>query len=150
MTKHWAIGWACNLNNIFIRFPYEKYKSLMTKWKTSIERKRIVKKVFIEGLRLVIKDIIENNVTFKIQGINYQGGEIHMEAIKDSNFEKARKNGKFEEVDFLESFFTGYQMYLYTHGKRDTVTRNKKFPIYLSKIYKDRITELTNQGKQYC
>jgi hypothetical protein len=32
--KHLAIGWACNLNDIFVRFPYEKYKSLIEKFKT--------------------------------------------------------------------------------------------------------------------
>jgi hypothetical protein len=31
--KHWAIGWACNLNDLFIRFPYEKYKSIIKKYK---------------------------------------------------------------------------------------------------------------------
>jgi hypothetical protein len=31
-----------------------------------------------------------------------------MEAIKDSDFERAKKNGKFKDVDFLESLFTGY------------------------------------------
>ena len=24
--KHYALGWACNLNDVFIRFPYEKCK----------------------------------------------------------------------------------------------------------------------------
>jgi hypothetical protein len=32
--KHYALGWACNLNDIFVRFPYEKYKNLMNKYKT--------------------------------------------------------------------------------------------------------------------
>jgi hypothetical protein len=31
-----------------------------------------------------------------------------MEAIRDKEFIEARKNGKFENVDFLESMFTGY------------------------------------------
>ena len=30
-----ALGWACNLNDIFVRFPYEKCKSLMDKIKMS-------------------------------------------------------------------------------------------------------------------
>ena len=148
--KHLAIGWACNLNNLFIRFPYEKCKSLMTKWKTRQERKKIIKQVFREGVHLVIKDIIDNNVTFKIQGIGYQGGEIHMEAVRDDDFIKARNNGKFENIDFLNSLFTGYQMYLYVHGKRDNFLHRRKFPIYLGKIYKDEITKNINEGKQYC
>jgi hypothetical protein len=31
-----------------------------------------------------------------------------MEAITGSDFEEARKHGKFKDVDFLESLFTGY------------------------------------------
>ena len=148
--KHLAIGWACNLNDLFVRFPYQKCKSLMTKWKTALERRRIIKQVFREGVHLVLTDVINNNVTFKIQGIGYQGGEIHMEAIKDSEFMRARQNGKFEDVDFLESLFTGYQMYLYVHGKRDNFLHRRKFPIYVGKMYKDIITKNTNEGKQYC
>ena len=148
--KHLAIGWACNLNDIFVRFPYEKYKSLMTKWKTFLDRRKIIKQVFRESVRLVIEDIIENNATFKIQGIGYQGGEIHMEAITGSEFEKVRQHGKFADVDFLESLFTGYQMYLYVHGKRDNFLHRRKFPIYLGKFYKDQITQKTNEGKTYC
>jgi hypothetical protein len=31
-----------------------------------------------------------------------------MEAVTGSDFEKARINGKFKNIDFLESLFTGY------------------------------------------
>jgi hypothetical protein len=64
--------------------------------------------VFRECVHQVLNDIIENNVTFKIQGIGYQGGEIHMEAVTGSQFERQYRNGKFQGVDFLESLFTGY------------------------------------------
>ncbi len=148
--KHLAYGWACNLNDLFVRFPYEKYKSLMTKWRRKLERRRVVKQVFRECLRLVVEDVIENNVTFKLPGISHYGGEIHMEAITGEDFEICRKRGKFKDVDFLESLFTGYQMYLYIHGKRDDFLHRRKFPIYLSKKYKDIITKNTNEGKVYC
>ena len=66
-----------------------------------------------EGLGLLQGRIVKfnqtvNNVTYKIQGVGYQGGELHMEAITGSDFEKVRKKGKFKDIDFLESFFTGY------------------------------------------
>ena len=59
-----------------------------------------------------------------------------MEAFQGKDFEKLRKIGKFKDVDFLESLFTGYQIFLYTYGKRDNL--------------KDKITEHTNNGKTYC
>ena len=148
--KHFALGWACNLNDIFVRFPYEKFKSLMKNYKTKQLRRQKVKQVFREGTQQILDDIIENNTTFKIQGVGYQGGEIHMEAIRGSDFEKVRKNGKFRNIDFLESLFTGYQMYLYIHGKSDNFLHRKKYPMYVNKVLRDKLVKYTNEGKVYC
>lgn len=146
--KNFAIGWACNLNDLFVRFPYEKCKSLL--FKTKAQQRQKIKQVFREGVNQILNDIIENNNTFKIQGVGYQKGEIHMEAITGSDFEKVREKGKFQNVDFLESLFTGYQMYIYVGGKRDNFLYRRKFPIYVGKFLKDKLTEYTNQGKVYC
>lgn len=148
--KHFAIGWACNLNDIFVRFPYEKCKSLMDKFKTKQLRRQKIKQVFREGVQQILNDIVENNVTFKIQGVGYQGGELHMEAITGPEFERVKKNGKFEGVDFLKSFFTGYQMYLYIHGKRDNFLHRRKFPVYMNRILREKLVKYTNEGKTYC
>ena len=148
--KHFAIGWACNLNDIFVRFPYEKCKSLIKNFKTKQLKRQKVKQVFREGVQQILNDVIENNVTFKIQGVGCQGGEIHMEAITGSQFEKLRENGKFKEVDFLESLFTGYQMYLYIHGKSDNFLHRKKYPIYVNRYLRNKLVKYTNEGKVYC
>ena len=148
--RHFAIGWACNLNDIFVRFPYEKCKSLIKNFKTKQLRRQKIKQVFREGVQQILNDVIENNVTFKIQGVGYQGGEIHMEAITGSQFEKLRENGKFKEVDFLESLFTGYQMYLYIHGKSDNFLHRKKYPIYVNRYLRNKLVKYTNEGKVYC
>ena len=146
---NYALGWACNLKDIFVRFPYEKFPSLK-KLRTKRERLALIKRVFIEGLRLILTDIIENNVTFKVPSIGYIGGEIHMEAVRDQDFYEARKNGKFKKVDFIESLFTGYQMYLYIHGKRDNFLHRRKFPIYFYKELRNKLIENTNKGMVYC
>ena len=148
--KHFAIGWACNMNDLFIRFPYEKCKSLIRNYFTKAKQKQKIKQVFREGVQQILTDIIENNVTFKIQGIGYQGGELHMEPITGSDFEKAKQNGKFEQIDFLESLFTGYQLYLYVHGKRDNFLHRRKFPVYINRYLREKLIENTNQGKVYC
>ena len=46
--KHFAIGWACNLNDIFVRFPYEKCKSLIKKYTQKGKQRQVVKQVFRE------------------------------------------------------------------------------------------------------
>lgn len=148
--KRLALGWACNLNELFFRFPYEKYKSLMSKFNTKDKRRSLVKAVFREGVNVILDDIIENNSTFKIQGIGYQKGEIHFDPISDDEFRRVKAKGKFRGVDFLESNFTGYQLYLYISGKRDNFLARRKFPIYFSKFFKDKLVQHTNEGKVYC
>ena len=149
MTHHYALGWACNLNNLFIRFPYEKYKSLIKNYKTKREQKQKIKQVFIAGVSAVLNDIIDNNVTFQLPGLGYYKGEIHMEPIKDSEFRRLRAKGKFKDIDFLETLFTGYQMYLYLKGKRDILFARRKYPIYFGKDLREKLAKNTNLGKIY-
>ena len=145
--KHFALGWACNIKDLFVRFPFEKCKSI---FKLSKQQQKIkVYQVFREGVFQILNDIIENNNTFKIQGVGYHGGEIHFEPIKGNEFERVRNKGKFSGVDFLESLFTGYQMYLYIHGKTDNVLHRRKFPIYFHKELRDKLTNYTNEGRVY-
>ena len=148
--KHFALGWACNLNDVFIRFPYEKYKSLMNKYKTKALRKQKIKQVFRDGVEIILNDIIENNNSFQIPSFKYNGGEIHFEPIRGYEFERLRAKGKFQGIDFLETLFTGYQLYLYIHGKYDNFLAKKKIPIYINKYYKKKLESLANSGKTYC
>lgn len=147
--KHMAIGWACNLNDIFVRFPYEKCKNLIKNYKTKQLQKQKIKQVFRTGVEIIINDIVENNVTFKLPSLGYYGGEIHFEPITGEEFKRLRANGKFSGIDFLETLFTGYQLYLYLHGKRDNFLARRKFPIYLSNFYKNKLENYANQGKIY-
>lgn len=147
--KHFALGWACNLNDIFVRFPYEKCKKLIKKYKNKSEQKKQVKRVFRTGMEIIINDIIENNVTFQFPGFQYYDGELHFEAIKGSEFERLRAKGKFSGIDFLETLFTGYQLYLYVSGKSDNLLARKKVPVYIGNNYKSKLEDLVNNGKTY-
>lgn len=100
--------------------------------------------VFSACIALVLDDIIENNVIFQLP-TKSKKSEIRMKRYEGDKFIECRKHGKFSNVNFLTSNFTGYQLelWLQTAG----VMRSK--PIYLNGKRKDRITELTNQGKSY-
>jgi len=41
-------------------------------------------------------------------------------------------------------------MYLYLNGKRDNFLYRRKFPIYMGRFYRDKLTKYTNEGKNYC
>lgn len=148
--KHYALGWACNLNDVFVRFPYEKCKNLITNYKTKQLQRKKVKQVFRTAVEVIINDIIENNVTFKVPSLQSKGGEIHFEPVTGEEFKDLKAKGKFSGIDFLETLFTGYQLYLYIHGKNDNFLARKKFPIYISNHYKQKMENLVNQGKTYC
>ena len=148
--KHFALGWACNLNDIFVRFPYEKCKNLKQKYKTKQDMRKKVKQVFRTGIDVILNDIIENNASFKVPSFKYSGADIHFEPITGSEFKRLREKGKFSGIDFLETLFTGYQLYLYLHGRYDNFLARKKIPIYISNHYKEKMESLANQGKTYC
>lgn len=146
---NYATGYAFNIDEIFENFPYEKL--LVTCSDCNIvngdyHKDKLVKRVFKDALKLILNDIIENNVTFSLPtgGIK---SEIHVNNVEGKNFEEARKHGKWADVDFLASNFTGNQLVLEMYRK-DGIKRRK--PIYISKKLKDRLTELTNEGKKYC
>ena len=148
--KHFALGWACNLNDLFVRFPYEKCKNLIKLYKTKAQRRQKIKQVFRTSVEVILNDIIENNNTFQLPHLGYYGGEIHFEPVKGSEFERLRAKGKFPGIDFLETLFTGYQLYLYLHGKRDNFLHRRKYPIYMNKFYREKMETLANNGKTYC
>lgn len=143
---NYATGYACSLNDMLVRFPYEKLDSIKG---TKLEKRSAIKKIFKESIKLVLQDIIDNNDTFVLPSFGNAYGEIHMEKFSDSEFERMRNNGKFKDVDFLESLFTGYQLTLFMKSARNKLSPRRKKPIYVNKFYKDQITKNTNEGKQY-
>ena len=68
-----------------------------------------------------------------------------MKKYEEEQFIKGRRNGKWKDVDFLASNFSGYQMVM--RFMSQGIVREK--PIYLDPAHRDLITEYTNNGKQY-
>jgi hypothetical protein len=64
--------------------------------------------VFRTAVEVIINDIIENNVTFKVPSLQSKGGEIHFEPVTGEEFKDLKAKGKFSGIDFLETLFTGY------------------------------------------
>lgn len=91
---------------------------------------------------LIIMDIVNNNITFKMPD---SGASIEMAPVTGEDFVRARQHGGFEDVDFLASNFTGYHLQL--------IFRNRygswKKKIYVSPYIKQMITDNTNAGKRY-
>lgn len=145
-----ALGHAFNLKNLFENFPYKKLKTNCKKCQEIIgkpHRQILVLRVFMESLRIILNDIIENNVTFQLP-TGGRKSDIHVTRVTGDDFIAARQNGKWLDIDYLNSLFSGYRLTLSMYDKDGRPTRVK--PIYTDKHLNKKLTDLVNQGKQYC
>lgn len=145
--RNYAVGCAFSIHDMFMNFPYNKLKITCEecqKINGNPHRDILVKQIFRECVRVILDDVIDNNVTFHLP-TGAKKCDIHMKRVRGDAFKNLRRAGKWRDVDILESNFTGYEIGLHMYGK--TSPRIKT--IYVNKYYKDRITENTNKGFQY-
>lgn len=146
--KKYALGCAFNLEDVLGNFPYKKLK-ITCKECANItgdnHRSSIVKKIFRYHVKLVIEDIIANNITYWLPLTGQKKCNIHMKLVRGDAFKNLRQAGKWEDIDILKSNFSGYQLSLFMLGNRTPRVKS----IYLNKDYRDRISHNTNEGMQY-
>ena len=129
--QHWATSYALKAHELYTSFPIKKYMTMKASELPARLRgdfRLLFGEMFRYFMYLVIKDVIEQ--------------QVEMVPVSGDDFIKARQNGAFQDVDFLISDFTGYQL---TFRKSNRYGHWRK-RIYVSSKYRDRITELTNKG----
>lgn len=139
--QHYATSCSLKPSELYYAFP-RKYIRHNTKDLPDISTRILCSKVFRYFFKLVIEDIIEHQDVFKFPPCNRGACYIKMDGVTGDEFITARKNGAFQDVDYLASNFTGYNIFL----QYSTRYGSWKKRIYVNARYKDRITELTNQG----
>lgn len=147
---NYAVGCAFSQSDLFENFPYNKLKITCNeceKINGNRHRDLLVKQIFRESIKLILDDIIENNATFELPVVGSKKCDIHMQKFKNEAFKRLKRAGKWKDIDFLKSMFTGYQLGLFMYDNNRT-PRVKN--IYVNKYYKDKITKNVNEGKQYC
>lgn len=149
MNHKFAMGHTFSAQDIFHNFPIDKLKmdyETVKKIYSDGDKRSLSASIFTKGMQLIIEDIIENNIHFLLPTAGTNEAYLYMKKTSGNDFKKAFKNGKWRDIDFLTSNFTGYQLALNVKsGKRP----EKEKSIYLGYKHKDRISELTNQGKRY-
>ena len=146
--KRYALGCAFSLKNLFDNFPYKQLKINCKQCKVIIgdnHRDKLVRKIFKENLKLVVNDIIDNNVTFWLPLTGEKKCNIRMRRVQGKEFQNMRKAGKWKDIDILKSMFSGYQLSFSMLGKRTPRVKS----IYVNKELRDKITENINNGVQY-
>lgn len=149
MSRNYAMGHCFTGKDLFNNFPVNKLKMSKEQCITTYSdgsKRDLAASIFTRSVQIVVDDIINNNVDFKFPTLGQTQAYLRMKRTTGQNFKKAFKNGKWNDIDFLTSNFSGYQIILDMESKKRT-TRQKD--IYLSPKDRDRITENTNLGKQY-
>ena len=139
-----ATGYAFSANDLFTRFKLHYIKKSTYEAFHENSKKVVAARVFIYLFYLIIKDVIDNNVTFKLP--TACEAYIEMGVVDGDKFVKARQNGAFAEIDFLASNFKGHKLQ-YRQKKRNGAWYIK--PIHVHKKLKNIIIDNTNKGKNY-
>lgn len=145
---NWSTGCAFSTDDLFMNFPYKKLEITCEQCKSITgdnHRDTLVKKVFKESLKLVLDDIIENNITFWLPLTGNRKCNIHMKRVQGDEFKNLRRGGKWKDVDIVKSMFSGYELRLFMLGNRTPRVKT----VYLNKEFRERIDAYTNSGKQY-
>ena len=145
-----ALGHAFNLDQLFANFNKGKLKiktKQIRKYQADGNKISFIKLVFREFMKLVLNDIVDNNVTLQLPTDSIKS-EIRVRRIAGQEFKEARKNGRFKDIDFINSNFSGNELALIMHSREGKPSRNKT--IYVSGNLKQKLRDNTNNGKQYC
>lgn len=139
LPEHWATSYALGAEDLYVKFPSEKYISLHGEWEPW-RLTQLYSKIFRYFFFLVIVDIIENRAMLKFPpGCN---AWMEMAPVSGEDFERARQNGAFQDVDFLASGFVAYTINIRFQNRYGKWLKR----LYISAKYRDRIVELTNKG----
>ena len=108
---NYATGCAFNIDELFLnldrkklKFNYKQSKKLVN----SINKDDLIKHIFMDNVEMVLDDIIDNNVTFELPTGSGRPTLLRMKRYDGENFSKMRRRGKFADVDFFSSNFSGY------------------------------------------
>ena len=148
MIQRYALGCAFNINDLFFNFPYKKLK---LNCRDCLEitgdahRSLLVKKIFRTSMKIVIQDIVERNVTFWLPLTGDKKCNMHMKRVSGKDFQKLRQAGKWDDIDIVNSNFSGYEIGFYMLGKRTPRVKT----VYVNKQTREAISRYTNIGKQY-
>jgi len=92
---------------------------------------------------LIMNKILDDKVRFKIPVRSE--AYIDFEIVADEKFEQHRKNGRFKEIDFINSDFTGYALRYYFKAK----AYQKSYQVYLGGSLKKKFLNGINSGEKY-
>jgi hypothetical protein len=92
---------------------------------------------------LILHKVIDERVRFIIPYV--PDSYIDFEIVTGDKFEKHRQDGRFSEIDFISSDFTGYSLQYYLKTK----AYQKNYQIYIGGDLKEKFLGNINSGVKY-
>lgn len=146
--NRYSLGCAFSMEELFYNFPFEKINFKLKMMRAQFKNSNALyccAQIFRYCYQLVIDDIVNNNVTFWLPVYGLRECNMHMKKYDGEAFKNLRRAGKWQDIDFLKSYFSAYQITFYMLGKRTPRTKS----VYVCKKYRDIITKKTNEGFPY-
>lgn len=120
-----------------------KWRWFTARYGTSNSYEDAIADPFKYCLGIVFHKVINEKLRFKIPYV--KDSYIDFEVVTDEDFENQRRKGRFQNIDFIESDFTGYGIRYHYHGKHYKLFR----PIYVGGDLKRNFVEGINSGVKY-
>lgn len=141
--KIWRLDCAVGWKDLIAKFNSKRLITDVNICKKYGGKRSLVYKIFFYAFKMIIMDIIENSITFDFR--TQRPSYLHMARTSGEEFKKAVRNGAWQDVDYMASDFSGYNLEYVIERKFIP----KRCKVYISHKYKDIITQHTNEGKQY-
>lgn len=145
----YAVGAAFSVGDIYKWMPLNKLHMTCIDSKNyigDIHRNKVGVSLFCECFKMIVEDVLNNDVRFKLPLAGNREAYIQVRRYTDEDFKQGRRNGKWQEIDFLASNFTGYTLTLKMCSRIYT-ERYKE--IYIDGENRKILIDNTNAGKQY-
>lgn len=94
-------------------------------------------------MALILNRMLDERKRFRVPYV--REAYFDFEIVTEDDFMHQRQNGRFKEIDFVESDFTGYAMRYYFK----TTAYQKSYPMYLGSDLKKKFLENINSGVNY-
>lgn len=135
-----------NFKDLYKYFPTHRYKyppNADIKRDYGVNRRKALNaKVFEVGLRKIIDDIVENNITLRLPTYTNYTAQIGMQPITG---ERLKHRQMFDWYDLVAANFTLYRLFLTNHTERET----KSYEIFVGDDTNARIDKYAMDGKIY-
>lgn len=90
-NKNYAMGHAFSLHDIFMNFPVEKLKMTSDQCKETYSdgnKRDLAASIFAKSVQMVVDDIIDNNVHFKLPGMARTQAYMYMKRTEGKNLRR--------------------------------------------------------------